>query len=58
MAMLMEQAGGRAIDGETRAMLDVPPTGIHDRSPIYLGSKEEVDRIEELYREEGVPAPQ
>ena len=59
MAFLVEQAGGRAIDGATRNMMDVPPAaGIHDRSPIYLGSKDEVDRIEALYREEGVPAPQ
>ncbi len=34
-----------------RRMLDLPPTGIHDRAPIYLGSKQEVDKIEQLYKE-------
>lgn len=48
MAMLMEQAGGRATDGKTR-ILDIPPTGIHDRCPIYLGSRLEVDAIDALY---------
>lgn len=51
MAMLVEKAGGRAIDGK-QCMLDIPPSGgIHDRAPIYLGSKQEVDKIEALYKE-------
>ncbi|GAB4816067.1 hypothetical protein N2152v2_003113 [Parachlorella kessleri] len=50
MAMLMEKAGGRAIDGKTR-ILDLPPTGIHDRAPIYLGSRQEVDKVEQLYQQ-------
>ena len=55
MAMLMEQAGGRAIDGVGAPMMDVPPSaGIHDRSPIFLGSTDEVDRIVELMKEEGI----
>jgi len=31
MAMLVEQAGGRAIDSATRCILDLPPAGPHDR---------------------------
>lgn len=55
MAMLMEQAGGHAIDGKGHRILDILPAGgPHDRSPIYLGSKEEVDRIVELLNEEGL----
>lgn len=53
MAMLVEVAGGRAIAG-TQRILDIPPTGIHDRCPVYLGSKLEVDRVEELHKEMGV----
>lgn len=54
MAMLVEQAGGKAIysiDGSTGAILDIVPTNIHGRAPIYLGSRDEVDRIEQLYKE-------
>lgn len=37
---------------DPRCMLDIPPSGgIHDRAPIYLGSKQEVDKIEALYKE-------
>lgn len=45
------QAGGRAIARAKSDIQDLPPTGIHDRCPIYLGSKLEVDRIEQLYAE-------
>jgi len=54
MAMLTEQAGGRAIDGAGRPVLDVLPAGAHDRSPIFLGSKSDIDRIETLIKEEGL----
>ncbi|CAL8068191.1 unnamed protein product [Calicophoron daubneyi] len=41
MAYLMEQAGGAAFDG-TKPILDIQPKHIHERSPIFLGSKEDV----------------
>lgn len=50
MAMLVEQAGGRATDGRRR-ILDIVPTGIHQRCPIYLGSKHDVLQLEALYRQ-------
>lgn len=37
MAFLTEQAGGEATDGRIRIM-DVEPTDVHDRTPVYLGS--------------------
>lgn len=42
IAHLIEQAGGLAIDGKQR-ILDIVPTSLHERSPIYLGSKEDVE---------------
>lgn len=42
MAMIMERAGGLAINGKGKAILDIQPEGIHDRSPIILGSKLDV----------------
>jgi len=41
VAFLMEQAGGAASTGQMR-ILDVEPTGIHQRIPLIFGSAEEV----------------
>jgi fructose-1,6-bisphosphatase I len=54
MAMLVEKAGGKAVDGQGRPMLDKLPEGVHDRSPIYLGSASDVARMVELLKEEGL----
>lgn len=45
MAMIVEQAGGRASDG-CRRILDIEPTAIHQRTPLYMGSKEFVELAE------------
>jgi fructose-1,6-bisphosphatase len=50
MALLIEQAGGRASTGRAR-ILDIQPTGLHERVSVILGSKEEVERIERYHRE-------
>lgn len=42
MAYIVEKAGGRASTGKVD-ILDVVPTAIHQRSPIYLGSKLDVE---------------
>jgi fructose-1,6-bisphosphatase I len=42
MSFLVEQAGGAASTGRQR-MLDVQPTGLHMRVPVFLGSKAEVE---------------
>jgi fructose-1,6-bisphosphatase I len=44
MSMIMEQAGGKATTGTQRA-LDVMPTKVHQRVPIYLGCVRDVDLI-------------
>ncbi len=44
MAMLFEQAGGAATTGRER-ILDVEPERLHQRVPVILGSKNEVDRV-------------
>ncbi len=48
MAMLVEQAGGMASTGTGR-ILDVTPTGIHQRLPVILGSKEDVEDAVSFY---------
>ena len=50
MAMIMEQAGGRASTGRERVLV-LEPTSIHERVPLILGSKNEVERIERYHRE-------
>jgi fructose-1,6-bisphosphatase I len=46
MAFLVEQAGGRATDGH-RELLEIQPTSLHQRTPLYVGSKALVDRAGE-----------
>jgi fructose-1,6-bisphosphatase I len=44
MAFIVEQAGGAATDGRQR-ILDIQPTQLHQRVPVFLGSKNEVERV-------------
>ncbi len=44
MAMIVEQAGGLATTGRER-ILDVVPTALHQRVPVFLGSREEVEVV-------------
>ena len=50
MAFLTEQAGGVATDGYNR-ILDIKPTALHQRSPLFLGSKEMVEKAQQFMRE-------
>ena len=45
MAMLIEQAGGKALVGPGKRVLDVVPSGIHQRTPLVIGSPSEVDHV-------------
>ena len=49
MAFIVEQAGGLATTGKER-ILDLQPTGIHERSPVILGSKEDVEECLEYIK--------
>jgi fructose-1,6-bisphosphatase I len=44
MSLIIEQAGGAATDGQKR-ILDIQPTGLHQRVAVFLGSKNEVERV-------------
>ena len=52
MAYIIEQAGGIATTGYGR-ILDVVPETIHQRVPIFLGSKDEIEEILELHKKYG-----
>jgi fructose-1,6-bisphosphatase I len=49
VAFLAEQAGGKASDGYKR-ILDIQPHHIHQRVPLFIGSKDMVDKAEEMMR--------
>lgn len=44
MSWLMEQAGGRATNGYER-ILSIKPEKLHQRVAVFLGAKEEVERV-------------
>jgi fructose-1,6-bisphosphatase len=50
MAMIVEQAGGAASTGRGR-ILEVVPERIHQRVPVILGSRQEVQRVERYHAE-------
>ena len=47
LAFIVEQAGGRASDG-TQRVLDVKPSHIHQRIPIFIGSRKDVETAEKF----------
>lgn len=47
MAMIYEQAGGTGSNGRIN-ILDIEPTGIHQRTPLWLGSKKDIKLVEQL----------
>jgi fructose-1,6-bisphosphatase I len=49
MAWLVEQAGGEATNGQQR-ILDIQPTELHQRVSVFLGSKNEVQRVTALHQ--------
>ncbi|MBL7997098.1 MAG: class 1 fructose-bisphosphatase [Candidatus Kapabacteria bacterium] len=51
LAAIIEEAGGRATDGE-REILTIMPTEIHERMPCFMGSKEDVLEVEQFLRGE------
>jgi fructose-1,6-bisphosphatase I len=53
MAFLIEQAGGKAIAGPGRRILDIQPTELHQRSPLFVGSPKMVDTLEGFIQQYG-----
>ncbi len=52
LAMIAEAAGGAAVNGPER-ILDLTATGVHDRTPLIVGSRREVELLGEILREAG-----
>ena len=47
MAFIIEQAGGKATNGEID-ILQIKPTDIHQRTPVFLGSSKEINQLMEF----------
>jgi fructose-1,6-bisphosphatase I len=52
MAFVAEQAGGSATDG-TRRILDIVPEDLHQRTPLVIGSREDVGYVADTLRRLG-----
>lgn len=50
LAFIVEQAGGKATDGKVR-ILDIVPTELHQRTPLYIGSPDDVDLAMKFIKE-------
>ncbi|MGB0506699.1 MAG: class 1 fructose-bisphosphatase [Pikeienuella sp.] len=50
MGMIVEQAGGSASTGTGR-ILNIPPTSHHQRVPVLMGSKHEIDLLDRYHNE-------
>ncbi len=48
MAFLAEQASGKATNGKDR-ILDIMPTTLHQRTPLIIGSADDVDAVTAIY---------
>jgi len=56
LAFIVEQAGGKATDGKNR-ILEIPPTYLHQRTPLFIGSKNMVEKAEEFMAVHSPVAP-
>lgn len=50
LSLVLQQAGGAATDLLTDNMLDIVPTGLHQRVAVVLGSRDEVAYVRALHR--------
>jgi len=54
MAFIIEAAGGKATDGKQR-ILEIQPSSLHQRTPIFIGNASEVDKVHEFLETEILP---
>ncbi|MDH5805367.1 MAG: class 1 fructose-bisphosphatase [Gemmatimonadota bacterium] len=55
LAMVIEQAGGLASNGH-QSILDIEPSDLHQRTPLFIGSKEDVEFITGVLEQEEITA--
>lgn len=47
---MLHTAGGQAVDSKMRRMLEVVPEHIHDRSGIFMGSYDELEKVKKFHQ--------
>lgn len=52
LAFIIEQAGGKASNGQSR-ILEIEPETLHQRTPVFIGNSEMVEHVESLLIGEG-----
>ncbi len=50
LAKVAEEAGGMATDGVKR-ILDMEPRELHERTPLFIGSRTDVSKVKEIYEQ-------
>merc|ERR1719161_525518 len=53
MSFLLEQAGGKSTTGSQRVM-EIMPSKVHQRVPVFLGSPEDIDEVSKVYEKAGL----
>ena len=43
-------AGGQAVNSKMQRMLEVEPEHIHDRSGIFMGSWDEIEKVKQFHK--------
>ncbi len=51
MSMIIENAGGKCSNGKM-SILEIQPTSLHERTPLFLGSKEDIEILEKFLQKE------
>ena len=49
MAFIVDRAGGKAIDEDGSNLLDKKPDRIHQKSPCFMGSPEDIDELQSYF---------
>ena len=45
LALIAEQAGGRALESKGKRIMELEPTDVHHRTPLVIGSRKNVDEV-------------
>ncbi|PVH89879.1 FBPase-domain-containing protein [Cadophora sp. DSE1049] len=57
MAMVFENAGGQALDSKMNRLMEVVPAHIHDRSGIFMGSYDEMEKVKSFHNSQYSSSP-
>lgn len=53
LAFIIEEAGGRAVDGHGRRVLDIRPESFRQKTGVFLGSEDDIAELERALEDGG-----